>query len=343
MSVMVTHPRRARRARRASLRAVVAFVLGMLLLPLLPASTASADTVGDLVNGVADDGAKVVAEQWIEWQKLDITIDSPALHGQSPVRILVPKDYYAKPTQKWPVLYLLHGCCEPQDYRSWTAFTDVYSFFHERNVMVVMPSDGLAGFYSNPLHGNGPKWETYHINELQQIIERGYRGSTTRAIAGLSIGGFGAFSYAGRHPGMFKAAASYSGLIDTLYPGAPAGVQYIRTSAGEDGYSLWGESLIDHGTWAAHNPADLIPKLKGTALYISCGDGRATGLDNSNAFVWQETLALLTTQSFISRAKRAGLPMTTNLYGAGTHTWPYWQREFKASWPMFATALGVPV
>ncbi|TQS45475.1 esterase family protein [Cryptosporangium phraense] len=307
----------------------------------LSAVPASADA-GGLSNGVADDGARVVSEQFVEWQKLDITIDSPAMKGRTPVRLLLPKDYFTQPNTKWPTLYLLHGCCEPQDYKSWTAFTDVYDFFYDKNVLVVMPSDGLAGYYSDPLRGGGPKYETYHITELQQIIERGYRGSSARAIAGLSVGGFGAFSYAARHPGMFKAAASYSGLLDTLTLGAPTAVEWMRNQAGEARYSLWGDPILNRGTWAAHNPASQLAGLRGTKLYVSCGDGRAADLDQNDNFVWQETAALLTTQSFLTKARLAGLSPTVRLYGKGTHTWPYWQREFKNSWPLLAGALGVP-
>ncbi|GAA0275505.1 alpha/beta hydrolase family protein [Cryptosporangium japonicum] len=304
------------------------------------ASPAAADA-GGLSNGVADDGARVISETFVEWQKLDIVIDSPAMKGQTPVRLLLPKDYFTQPNQKWPTLYLLHGCCEPADYRSWTQFTDVYDFMYDRNVLVVMPSDGLAGYYSDP-RGSGPKYETYHITELQQIIERGYRGSSTRAIAGLSVGGFGAFSYAARHPGLFKAAASYSGLLDTLTPGAPTAIEWMRRQANESLFSLWGDPILNRSTWAAHNPASKLSGLRGTRLYISCGDGRAADLDQNSDFVWQETAALLTTQSFVAKARAAGLSPTVRLYGRGTHTWPYWQREFKNSWPMLASALGVP-
>jgi S-formylglutathione hydrolase FrmB len=39
-----------------------------------------------------------------------------------------------------------------------------------------------------------PDWETFHVTEVRQILDRGYRAGTQRAIAGISIGGFGACS-----------------------------------------------------------------------------------------------------------------------------------------------------
>ena len=75
-----------------------------------------------------------------------------------------------------------------------------------------------------------PGWATYHVHELVPFIDASYptvASRSARAVAGLSMGGFGAMSYAGRHPAtsghpaMFKVAASFSGALDMLY-GAPA-------------------------------------------------------------------------------------------------------------------------
>ncbi|WP_279580200.1 alpha/beta hydrolase [Fodinicola feengrottensis] len=110
-----------------------------------------------------------------------------------------------------------------------------------------MPEGGPAGFYSNWWnHGErgAPAWETFHLTELRQLLERGYGAGTRRVIAGLSMGGFGALSYAARHPGMFRAAASYSGVIDTTYVDAkinsPQVIMQIVGATGADPSALWG-------------------------------------------------------------------------------------------------------
>jgi diacylglycerol O-acyltransferase / trehalose O-mycolyltransferase / mycolyltransferase Ag85 len=46
------------------------------------------------------------------------------------------------------------------------------------------------------------------------------------AVAGASMGGLGALAYAARHPGLFRAAASFSGIVDTRL--TPQGVDAIR-------------------------------------------------------------------------------------------------------------------
>jgi hypothetical protein len=48
----------------------------------------------------------------------DLTIYSPALGRTAAVRLLLPRGFAAQPTRRWPVLWLLHGCCDT--YESWT-------------------------------------------------------------------------------------------------------------------------------------------------------------------------------------------------------------------------------
>ncbi|MEV6877683.1 alpha/beta hydrolase family protein [Amycolatopsis sp. NPDC051128] len=304
-------------------------------------------TAAQASPAVADDGAKVVEETWLDARTVDLKVSSPALGTTGMVRLIVPSGWAAQPGRTWPVLYLLHGCCEPVDYRSWDQFTDVKTFTAAKDALVVMPTDGPAGMYAkwwNLGLRNTPDWDTFHTTEVRQIVERGYRGGTRRAVAGLSIGGYGAMAYAFKHPGMFGAAASYSGVPNTLSAGAPVFVKGILLRAGIFAYlDLWGSDLLMRPMWSANNPYDNIDKLRGTALYISCGNGQTGPLDPSgpggDPF---EPAALLSSTSFTDRLRAAGIPATVDYYGPGTHSWPYWQRALHNSWPVLAGALGLP-
>ena len=156
-------------------------------------------------------GLQVVATTVVSARMRDLTVASPALGETAMVRLLLPERYATWPRQRWPVLYLLHGCCDT--YRSWTRSTDVERLTARSDVLVVMPDGGTAGFYSDWLVG--PRWETFHLVELPRILQRDYRASTVMAIAGASMGRLGALDYAARHRGMFRAAASFSGIVDT--------------------------------------------------------------------------------------------------------------------------------
>ena len=94
--------------------------------------------------------ATVVGERRVGPRVLDLTVRSPSLGRTTKVRLLLP-DRGARP---WPVLYLLHGCCD--SYRSWTRSTDVEQMrAHCDRVLVVMPEGGDVGFYSDWRDGPG--------------------------------------------------------------------------------------------------------------------------------------------------------------------------------------------
>lgn len=304
------------------------------------ASIALSDTMASAATG-----AKVVAENYVAAGMLDLTIDSPALGATAMVRLLLPDGWTPRPSQTWPVLYLLHGAGD--DYTAWTRSTDVRALTDNVEMLVVMPSGGTDGFYSDWLnHGLGgpPRWETFHLLELRQILETYYGAGRQRAIAGLSMGGFGAMSYAGRHPGMFAAAAAFSGLVHTTYEDT-RGTSLIEGVLVKDGYdpmALWGDAQLNADVWAAHNPYDLARNLVGIPLYVSCGNGTPGPLDppGTPPDLLIEPLLAQENAAFVSRIRAWGGTITADLYGPGTHNWPWWQRELHRSIPMLQQAVG---
>nr|WP_243793359.1 alpha/beta hydrolase family protein [Saccharopolyspora gloriosae] len=292
------------------------------------------------------DGARVLQENWLDARTVDLVIYSPALRTSAPVRLLLPEGWTRGADRAWPVLYLLHGCCEDADYRAWTKFTDVREFLADEDVLTVMPSGGPAGFYTRWTNfgADAPDWEAFHLRELRGILERDYGAGQRRAVAGLSIGGYGASAYAFRHPGMFRAAASFSGLLNTLQPAVPGVIKGILLREGEDPFAMWGDELLDHRTWSERNPFDHAEALRGTALYVSCGNGLPGPLDDPGSLPDPlEPAALSTSQVMIARLKNLGIPVTEDFYGPGLHDWPYWERELHRAWPMFAERLGLGV
>jgi diacylglycerol O-acyltransferase/trehalose O-mycolyltransferase len=288
----------------------------------------------------ADDGARVAATTVVDARTRDLTIESPALGRSGKVRLLLPPDWASQPHRRWPVFYLLHGCCDTYD--SWTRETDVESLTTRTNVLVVMPEAGAVGFYSNWWnHGAGgpPAWETFHLTEVRQILERDYRAGDQRAIAGLSMGGLGAFGYAADHPGMFRSAASYSGVLHTTY-NTEVTVGLVR-NFGADPLALWGDPTQQAAIWAAHNPYDLASKLRGIPLYASSGDGNPGPLDPFGTAADRiEPWISAQNTAFAARAGTLHLHLTTDFYGSGTHTWPYWQRALHRSFATLMRSIG---
>jgi alpha-glucoside transport system permease protein len=338
----VRHRRRPQLARHAGTAVTLALLtVGM---------TACTSSQAPQAVGPPDRPARVVAIQTVGPRVRDLTIDSPALGRSAKVRLLLPRRFQAQPHRRWPVLWLLHGCCDT--YQSWTRSTDVEELDGLADVLVVMPEAGQVGFYSDwraPGRGGPSRWETFHLAELRQLLERDWRAGNRRVVAGLSMGGLGAMAYAARHPGMFAAAASYSGLLHTRYQGdplpGPRMIQDLLRDFDEDPDALWGDPRRHGDLWAAHNPYDLAPRLREVGLFVSVGNGQPGPLDGpaTNGQLQQIEQALYPQNlAFVERLRQLGIPVRFDAYGPGIHDWPYWQRELHRSLPMLLGALQRP-
>jgi diacylglycerol O-acyltransferase/trehalose O-mycolyltransferase len=286
---------------------------------------------------------------------IDLQITSPSLPAVGKVRLLVPADWSATASRTWPVLYLLNG--HGNSFRAWSCAARVEAYVANAEVIVVMPdgttgyddadppdslSGGTPSWYSNWLSGS-PAWETFHTQELPQILANGFRASSTSAVAGLSMGGFGALSYAARHVGMFSAAAAYSGLLDTLNSVGTDVIQASLVLAGQSENALWGDpTTSQESIWMQHNPDDLAADLAQLPMFVSAGNGSGGPFDSGFTIDATEAGVLAVTQDFISACSSAGCAhLTTDLYGNGTHNWPYWDAELCRSLPMLMAAEGV--
>jgi diacylglycerol O-acyltransferase/trehalose O-mycolyltransferase len=309
----------------------------------------------NLIGVQADNGSRVIAQNILDPRTVDVTIDSMGLGHTASARMILPSGLAAHPNAGWPVLYLLHGGFGT--YVDWTESSDIEKLAHRTDVLVVMPDGGSLGFYTNWWNrgaGTKPEWETFHLVELRQILERGLGAGDRRAIAGLSMGGFGAMSYAGRNPDLFRAAAAFSGVLDTLhptvapiFPGLYATwlLETFFTPLGYDALALFGDPVAQRAIWAAHNPADLVENLRGIKLFVSCGNGQLgpldpPGTDPSGLLAQLEAALLLQNREFVARARHLGLDITVDFYGPGTHTWPYWARELEVAFPLLMRAIG---
>jgi diacylglycerol O-acyltransferase / trehalose O-mycolyltransferase len=295
-----------------------------------PPPTAPAVSPRPAIGATADDGARIIDVQTVDARTRDLTVESPAV-GTVMVRLLLPTRFDARSTTDWPVLYLLHGAWG--NHTDWTTLTDVEALTEPTDLLVVMPDGGQFGWYSDAWnHGNGgqPAWETFHLTELRQLLERNWHAGDRRVVAGLSMGGLGAMDYAARNPGMFRAAASFSGVLDTF-----GGKVDLQNDA------IWGDPVEQAEIWNEHDPLHLADRLAGIPLYVSYGDGTKGPLD-TQAVDPGDLEGWIAPQdaAFVRRLGELGIPVTVDAYGPGTHSWPYWQRALHASLPMLLEAVG---
>ena len=319
-------------------RLLIWTALVALIMAILP-GTATAAAGGE--GGGGTGGAKVVAAEKVGNRLVDLTVSSPALGRTAKVRLLTPDGWdERRKNQRWPVLLLLHGCCDTYD--SWTRQTDVATLPQLRDTLVVMPEGGEYGWYSdwwNHGKGGSPAWETFHLREVLPLLEHGYGAGHRRVIAGLSMGGLGTLLYAAHHPGMFRAAASYSGVVHPLYGDFPYGLMDLLRDYGQDPLAMWGDPVAQRAIWEEHDPYYLAKRLRPTSVFLSSGDGTAGPFDPPGAHDDLEAVLNEMNHAVADRLKAAGVRLTTDFYGPGTHDWPYWERELHRSLPLLLGAL----
>ena len=304
-----------------------------------PASPARAD-IPEATGPGAELGAAAIDVLGVEQlgpRLEELTLATPAVDGPTSVRVLLPPAYRSSPERRFPVLYLLHGAFD--DHTAYTEKTDVVEELTERlAVIVVMPDTGSTSGYQDWFNGGDygpPAWETYHVAQLIPWIDRRYRTVPTRkgrAVAGLSMGGYGAIGYAARHPDLFAHAAGFSPAVDATHPGIQLVNQMPLITGGLEPSPAAGTFANEEMRWRANNPVDLAENLRGPVVSLRTGDGRPGGEFGGIPDV-VERVCFESAMRLHDQLDELGIEHTWDYYGPGAHTWPYWERDLRLELP----------
>jgi S-formylglutathione hydrolase FrmB len=142
-----------------------------------------------------------------------VQFHSTLVNATVPYNIILPRDYRASKTTRYPVLYLLHGLAG--HYPDWLTRTNVADYASQYRMIVVMP-EGNNSWYVDGTSGINDKYESYILKELLPDVDKRYRTIQSRygrAIAGLSMGGYGAIKFGLKNPSTFAFAGSMSGAL----------------------------------------------------------------------------------------------------------------------------------
>ena len=241
------------------------------------------------------------------------------------------------------MLWLLHGGFGSA--ADWTAAGDAEALTAGLPMVVVMPDAGIGGWYTDWKRGTseGPqRWETFHLDELRPFVEARYQTRTDRggrAVAGLSMGGFGAMSYAARHPDLFGFAASFSGAVDLLHPGVTAIVSISPLAHQGVPGDIFGLPRRRRGDLAGAQPRR--PRRepahhRDPAAHRQRRARRPARRD----FDPQEGGVSQATATLHGRLNTLGIPHVYVDYGPGAHTWPYWRDDLQATLPGITAFFG---
>jgi S-formylglutathione hydrolase FrmB len=252
--------------------------------------------------------------------------------------IVLPAGYEGS-SERYPVLYLLHGLTS--NYTAW-AFMKVPDVAANYRLIIVMPDVGNSWYvnWAESEAGQKNNWEDYIIRDLIGHVDSTYRTMArreARAINGLSMGGYGALMLGLRHPDMFCAIGSHSGAVAFAERSAESVAKgelpefQRRPWEGEanpkiriEGFSSpaertpKGKIFVSREQCEAHDPFKLVlavDRAKLPHIYIDCGtDDR---LIESNRRLCHLLL-------------ESNIPLTY-AQGPGGHVPPYWAREVAQS------------
>jgi enterochelin esterase-like enzyme len=258
----------------------------------------------------AQPAGKVIEEQ---------NIKSDILKRNVKYAIYLPADYETS-NRSYPVVYLLHGYGD--DHTGWLQFGEVNRYADKAiaegkipPMIIVMPDAGTT-FYINSFDGK-QNYEDFFFKEFMPDVEKEYRIKASkkyRAVAGLSMGGFGTLVYSLKHPEIFSAAAALSAAVrsDDDFMAIPD-ARWAEVYSKVFGPDLKGSERLNV-TWKNNSILGLVQskstdELKTVRYWIDCGDDDALSKGNS----------LL----HIALAEKK-VPHEFRIRD-GAHTWTYWR------------------
>lgn len=247
-----------------------------------------------------------------------LTLPSEVFKKSMRYSIYLPPGYEMS-KRTYPVVYLLHGYGD--DDAAWIHNGEIAETLdraiagRQSTPMIVVMPDGGTSWFVNSVDG-ASKWEDYFFKEFMPFIEERFRVRTqrgSRAIGGISMGGYGALSYALRHSDRFSACMALSpGLRGQEEVVAIPPERWAQVYAPVFGAAKGEARLSSH--WQAHNPLKVLENVKAdvlpqTRIYLDCGD-RDPLLKGTFAFH-----ALMDARN-VSHALRVR---------GGGHSWGYWR------------------
>jgi S-formylglutathione hydrolase FrmB len=294
------------------------------------------------------------------------TLWSQALGTKKAVIVYLPPSYAKSPARRYPVAYYLHGLAGSEV--DWTKSGHLNEVMDSLigaggpEMIVVMP-DGDDGWYTTwnslvtvetcrktaPAREKADSYcvpwqhyDDYIARDVVPFADKKYRtrgDRQHRAIAGLSMGGYGAMALALEYPDLFAAAASHSGVLAPLYAGpAPFDGHPKWASGAAELEKAWGTFWPriapafgrDTAAWWSRDPGRRLERLVAEkekalvpALFADCGVDDPL-VDENRAFRW--------------KTEQVGVPIVYHEW-PGKHEWPYWRAHVGESLRWIGTVI----
>ena len=259
-----------------------------------------------------------------------VPFESKLVSAALPYNVILPTDYKrgSSKHRRYPVIYLLHGLKGGAG--DWVSNRAHLADYAARYPFIIVIPEGHDAWYTDSATVPNEKYESYIVQELIPDVDRRFRTVASRegrAVAGLSMGGYGSLKFGLKYPEMFAFAASMSGALEApSWPLDEKTPDWVRPSIAR----AYGET----GTTTRHDndifrivreiPPGRVAQLP--YFYLDCGT--EDGLVTSN-----RDLSALFIEKKIPHEFRE-LP--------GTHSWPYWDRQVQEILRLAVQKLAAP-
>ena len=258
-----------------------------------------------------------------------VQFESRLVGAALPYNVVLPADYRrgSSKDRRYPVLYLLHGLGGSA--ADWVSERTRLADYAAQYPFIVVVPEGRDGWYTDGLAPDA-KFESYFVEELIPDVDRRFRTLATRegrAVAGLSMGGYGSMKFALKRPELFAFAGSMSGAlaVASWTPDMPL-PEFVKPSVTR----VYGDagSGVRLGNDVYRLVRELTPERAKALpfLYLDCGTEDFL-IGNSRDF------SALLIEKRVAHEFRE-LP--------GTHSWPYWDRQVQEVLRLAAQKLSKP-
>lgn len=259
-------------------------------------------------------------------------IESEILKRDMHYSVFVP-DGYNESNRTYPVLYLLHGMWGNST--DWVNVGEVNRIAGELiakgevpEMIIVMP-DGLTdAFYINN-YDKSVRWEDFFYEEFIPEVENKFRivaNRNNRAIAGLSMGGYGSLYHAVMHKDMFKACYALSAAVIEVEPLKEGEEQSEYDKAFQT--KTWGP-INDEGLPENYKKHSIQETFKAMDTYKTPNpwaqmSGAEVGLPTITLDCGDDDFLLKQNMNLVNIMKEKQIPFEFRVRDGG-HTWEYWR------------------
>jgi putative tributyrin esterase len=244
-----------------------------------------------------------------------VHFSSATLGEDRSMLVMLPTEYDTA-VRRYPVLYLLHGY--DADITDWARGTNLSDYATRHQLIIVIP-DASHSWYVNSVSNPKAHYDDYIMKDVIAYVDKNFRTIPepfARAIAGVSMGGFGAMFLGLEHRDQFAAIASFSGAVAYGHfspESVPKNPTDEEKKSIQEYVDLMGaprskeQKARDVFELAQQVPVEEVPML-----FLVCG-GQNGGVDDTHAFL--KVLA------------RRRIPYEYREISPRGHDWRIWNEE----------------